>query len=120
MTMMTCSRPVDRKKGFPYDLRKTEEGFEITAALPGVALEDIKIRVDNEELLIQAERKDAENRDGYSRSEIYRGMMERLFALPSSVDTGKVDASFENGILTVTLPLKPETRPRAVNINTGK
>lgn len=116
--MMTCERPAGLEKGFPFEISRTGDGFVVAAALPGVEEADIRVTVDSENLTISAERKRDEH-VSVNRSEIYYGKMERVFSLPDTIDTGSVEAVFKNGVLTVSLPTRPETRPRAVDIKRG-
>jgi HSP20 family protein len=86
--------------------------------LPGVKIEDIDIRVENQTLTISGSRKfeKDETVKGYHRIERSYGEFVRSFAVPSTVDTEKVAADYKNGVLTITLPRKESARPRQVKV----
>jgi HSP20 family protein len=87
--------------------------------LPDVKREDIKVTVENDTLTIAGERKfDATvSREQYQQIERGYGAFERSFALPTTVDAGRVGATYQDGVLTVTLPRREETRPRQIPVN---
>jgi len=87
--------------------------------LPDVKREDIRVTVENDTLTIAGERKfDASvPREQYQRIERGFGSFERSFALPTTVDAGRVAASYQDGVLTVTLPRREDTRPRQIPVN---
>ncbi|SCX94966.1 MULTISPECIES: Hsp20/alpha crystallin family protein [unclassified Pseudomonas] len=92
------------------DISEKEKSFEITAELPGMDQKDIEIRLANGNLIIKGEKKDTkeEKRKGYHLSERHYGSFERVFNLPKGVDSDKIEAQFSKGVLTLTLPKKPE------------
>lgn len=90
----------------------------INAELPGLKREDIDIRVENNTLTIRGERKhQAEvKQEHYHRVERAYGSFSRSFALPSTVDAEKVAANFLDGVLTITLPMREEAKPRQIQV----
>ena len=96
------------------DVYETPENFVVKAAVPGMAPEDVDISVEDDVLTIKGEheQKDEVNEDHYLRHELRWGSFQRSLRLPPTVDAEKADASFENGVLTLTLPKKPEARAR--------
>jgi len=86
--------------------------------LPDMKREDIKVTFENGVLSIEGERtfeKDVAT-EAYHRSERGFGAFRRSFTLPSTVDASRVDASFQDGVLTVKLPRREEARPRQIPI----
>ncbi len=103
----------------PVDIYETgNHEIVIQTELPGLAKESIDLRVENTTLTIRGERKrSAEVRDEqYHRIERTYGSFSRSFSLPNTVDTEKVRADYRDGILTVTLPMREEARPRQIQV----
>ena len=86
--------------------------------LPDVAREDIDLRVENDTLTItgQKQRDKAVKEEQYHRIERTFGSFSRTFTLPPTVDAGKIGAEFKNGVLTVTLPLREDAKPRQIQV----
>jgi len=86
--------------------------------LPDVAREDIDLRVENNTLTItgQKQRDKAVKEEQYHRIERTFGSFSRSFTLPQTVDAGKIGAEFKNGVLTVTLPLREDAKPRQIQV----
>lgn len=101
------------------DIYEDERGFHVDAEVPGVKPEDIKVNVENNVLTISGERKlDGEqNKDGYHRVERFYGAFSRSFALTDKVNVDAIDAKYENGVLRLTLPKRPEAAKREIAIN---
>jgi HSP20 family protein len=108
------------------DIKETPDNFVVTAALPGVKPEDVNISVLGETLRIQAETKEEHeeakgNGNANSRwlvRERRYGMVQRVLSLPSQVKADEAQATFEHGVLTLTLPKAEAAKPRAIKINT--
>ena len=97
--------------GMPaVDICEKDKSYEITAELPGMDQKNIEIKLSNGSLIIKGEKKEdkEENRKGYHLSERHYGSFERVFNLPKGVDAEKIDASFSKGVLSISLPKKPE------------
>ena len=100
------------------DLVETTDELVLTADLPGLAEEDVKIEVEHRVLTISGERKSAtdETKAGYRRVERASGAFRRSLTLPEGVDSDAVSASFDKGVLEIRVP-KPEARkPRTIEI----
>jgi HSP20 family protein len=84
--------------------------WQITAELPGLDEKNVEVTVADNILTIKGEKKEEkeEKRKGYYRSERSFGTFQRSFELPESVDQNKITAGFQKGLLTLTLPKKPE------------
>jgi len=91
----------------------------VKAELPEMKREDIKVSFENNVLTIEGERKlvQHENGEKYHRVERGYGAFRRSFTLPLSVDPAQVSADYRDGVLTVKLPRREETRPRQIQIN---
>lgn len=88
------------------DVAETEKAFEIHLAVPGMKKEDFKLELNEGSLTISGERKfDAEKKEKNFRSiETHYGSFSRSFKVPESVEAANIKASYNNGILEVTLP----------------
>ena len=100
------------------DIFETEDTLTLKADLPDVRIEDIDVRVEQQTLTLRGQRKFTkdENVKGYHRIERSYGEFVRSFAVPSTVDTEKVEADYKNGVLTIALPKKEATKPRQVKV----
>ncbi|MCZ6596822.1 MAG: Hsp20/alpha crystallin family protein [Planctomycetota bacterium] len=94
------------------DLVETEDAFRVEAELPGVAKEDLELSLGDDGLVIRGEKRSERQTDegGWHRTERSYGSFHRVLPLPSEVQADQVEASFENGVLTVTLPKAPEAK----------
>lgn len=92
------------------DLVEHEKEFQVTAELPGMDEKDIEIKLSNGNLVIKGEKREniEEKKKDYYLSERRYGAFERVFHLPKGIDAEKIDASFAKGVLTVSMPKKPE------------
>jgi HSP20 family protein len=94
-----------------------ERSYWVQAALPGLHREDIEIVVEDQVLTIKGERKEEDSKDKtYFVREFSRGSFVRSFKLPNAADQAKVTATFQDGVLTVELPKREETKPRRIAI----
>ena len=102
------------------DIYETEnQDVVVKIELPEVKREDIKVTVENSVLTIDGERKfDATTaRDKYRRIERGYGAFHRSFSLASTVDASRVSATYQDGVLTLTLPRREDARPRQIQVN---
>ncbi|HXW96718.1 MAG TPA: Hsp20/alpha crystallin family protein [Gemmatimonadales bacterium] len=100
------------------DIFEDAEGIKIVEELPGVTPDDVKITIENNTLTIRGEKrqKAEEKATKVHRYERAYGLFERSFALPTSVDTEKVTAKFEHGVLTVSVPKAEKAKPREISV----
>jgi HSP20 family protein len=100
------------------DIYETENDLVLKADVPDVDLKDIDVRVENQTLTITGERKFEQQRTdkGYHLLERSYGHFQRSFAVPNTFDTDNINASFKNGVLTVSLPKKAAAKPRQIKI----
>lgn len=97
--------------GIPaVDITEKEQSFEITAELPGMDEKNINITLNNGNLVLKGEKKEESEgqQKGYYLTERHYGSFERIFSLPKGVDSEQIVAHFSKGVLTISLPKKPE------------
>ncbi len=88
------------------DIKETGKSVEISAEMPGMSHEDIDVSVHDGMLTISGEKKveKEEKETSYQHVERSYGCFSRQISLPDTVESGKIEAAFKNGVLTVTLP----------------
>lgn len=93
---------------------RKENNLVVRADLPGLTKDNVSIEVDDDVLCISGERADEsrDERDDYYRSERTYGRFFRAIQLPEGVDADKIDASFKDGVLEVTVPVPKVTTPK--------
>jgi len=91
----------------------------VTAELPGISKEDVELKIEDNVLEIKGEKKSQkeENKRNYSWNEISYGMFTRHIRLSSKVDAGKAKASYENGVLTLTIPKDEKSLLQRIKIS---
>jgi HSP20 family protein len=94
------------------DIAERDKSYEITAELPGLDEKDIEVKLSNGGLMIKGEKQEEkeEKKKDYYLHERRFGSFERYFRVPEGVDTDKIEAAFNKGVLTVTLPKSPEAQ----------
>ncbi len=100
------------------DLTETPDRYTLEADLPGVKREDIDLSVVDNVVTVKGERKNGRetHEDGCHVYERHYGSFQRSFRLPEDVDTEKIEAKFENGVLRVTLPKAEEAKPKRIEV----
>jgi HSP20 family protein len=100
------------------DIYSDEQNLVLKLEVPGVNEEDLNVSVENNTLTIQEERKfeKEEKEENFHRIERRYGSFSRTFKLPSTIDAEKVEASYEKGILKITLGKKAEAKPRQIKV----
>jgi HSP20 family protein len=109
----------DTELAFKVDVAESDTSFTITADLPGVKKEDINVSVDRGTVMISAKlEKASEEKEGdrVIRQERYSGSMERAFRLDGNIDTEKIDASFQDGVLRLVLPKKESSTQQRITV----
>ena len=103
------------------DIAEKDNAFEITADLPGMDEKNVEVQVVNGNLTIKGEKKEEkeekEEKKDFYLHEHHFGSFERSFSIPDGVDADKIEANFKKGVLTVTLPKKPEAQKPAKKID---
>ncbi|MCU6498476.1 Hsp20/alpha crystallin family protein [Rugamonas sp. A1-17] len=113
-------RDFDAKPLIKLDVAETEQAYSVKAELPGMKKEDIKVDVDGNRVTISAETKrESEQKEGETvvRSERYVGQLYRSFTLEKDVDDGKAEAKYQDGVLELTLPKKPNNGAKKLVIS---
>lgn len=91
------------------------EGFDVEVAAPGFKKADFNIELNNDQLTISSEKKANEEMkedEAFTRREFSYQSFSRTFTLPRIVETDKIKAKYENGILRITIPKKEEAKPK--------
>ena len=100
------------------DVSETDQYFQISAEVPGVNKEDVKINVEDGVLTIHGERKVEKEESNLKmhRTERFYGSFSRSFSLPANVDENKIEASFKDGLLNLQIPKTEEAKPKAIEV----
>jgi len=103
----------------PVDLWETKDAYQLRADLPGVRADDLEINATGDSISIGGEVKDQAEvtEDGWLRQERRVGKFQRASSLPIAIDPAKVEATFENGVLSLVLPKAESTKPRTIKVN---
>jgi HSP20 family protein len=122
-------RPAYAPTGANYtsgcDIAESADRYLVSFDAPGVQREDIKIEVNGNRLIISGERTRAKTDDQanndfqWVRTERSYGKFHREFTLGTNVDTERIEASFEDGVLNISIPKTAAARPRTIPIQTG-
>ena len=112
------ARPVLRPA---MDVTQDETGVTVRVDLPGLTAEDVTVEVHGDLLTISGEIKAAEEREGerYHVRERYAGAFKRSLRLGDTLDMENIAATFENGVLTLALPTRPEAQPKRIDVRTA-
>ena len=102
------------------DISETEQGFEIHAELPGVSKDDVQVSVKDNLLTIKGEKRqdNVDDTKTYKRIERRYGTFERNFTLPPNFNADMINAHFNDGVLTLSIPKPEEVKPKEIPIST--
>jgi len=110
----------DRYAGFSpsIDLREDEKAFTLKAEIPGIDEKDVEVLVSDDAITIKGEKKEEQEDKGkdYYRVERTYGSFHRVIPLPKGVNLDKVEATFKNGVLSISLPKTEEARTKGKKI----
>ncbi len=111
--------PGDGQWSPAVDIMEADGNLVLRAELPGIDEKQIDLKLDGNVLTLRGEKKlEKDDKKGnYHRVESYYGSFSRSFTLPDTVDLAQIKAEFKNGILTVTIPQKPEVKPREIPVS---
>ena len=98
------------------DIAENESAFLLSVSLPGIAREEVDLRFEDQQLILEGERK---KEDGlhYLQQERRYGKFRRAFKIKTDIDLENIKATFQHGILTITLPKAESAKPKTININ---
>jgi HSP20 family protein len=101
------------------DIYETENELVVKADLPDIDEKDLDVRIENNTLTIRGERKFEKKltEENYLRVERTYGSFSRSFSLPNTVNSEAIKADYKNGVLTVELPKRAESKPKQVKVN---
>lgn len=105
----------------PCDITEDDRSIRLQLELPGVKPEDIHLSIEDNVLSVRGEKRQVaeERNERVHRYERSYGVFERTFTLPSTVDSGKIEADFDQGILTISIPKSERAKPREIRVGTG-
>lgn len=106
----------------PVDVYEDEHNVTLKIEVPGIEEKDLDIRVENNTLTVHGERKfeKEEKEENYRRVERQYGSFTRSFTLPTTVNADEVKADYDKGVLKISLPKKPEAKPKQIKVNVGQ
>ena len=107
--------------GLALDVTENEEEFTVKASVPGINPDDLEITFTDGTLTIKGETRGEKNVDEahYHIRERRFGRFSRSISLPSNLDTDKIEASYDSGVLTLHLPKAEEMKPKRIEIKSG-
>src|SRR5271155_4860196 len=105
----------------PVDIYEDEHNIILKIEVPGIDEKDIDVRIQNNTLTVHGDRKieKEEKEENFRRVERQYGSFTRTFTLPPTVDSDKVSANYDKGVLKITLPKKAEAKPKQIKVNIG-
>ena len=118
--MFPTLRGLESESRIRMDVSETDDGYLVKAEMPGVKKEDIKVSINGNQVSISAEVKEEkeDKKNGVVvRSERYYGHQHRTFTLAQEVDDASAEARYQDGVLELSLPKKPETGGRQLAIH---
>jgi HSP20 family protein len=100
------------------DISEDDDNYYLNVELPGINREDVSVRYEEGLLSITGEKKSLkkEEKRNYHRVERLYGKFERSFRVPSRIDSEKIGAKFENGMLMITVPKLEEAKPKQIDV----
>ncbi len=106
----------------PVDVYEDEHNLVLKLEVPGMNEEDLKVSVENNTLTVSGERKfeKEEKEENFHRIERRYGSFTRTFRLPNTVDQENADASYDKGILKITLGKRAEAKPRQIKVGASQ
>lgn len=103
------------------DVTENEKAYVVKAQIPGAKKEDVQVKIDGNFVSISAEvKEEKEDKDDKAKSltrELYYGSLSRSFALAHEIDEKESQASFEHGVLSLTLPKRTDAKGTTLRIN---
>jgi len=106
----------------PVDIYEDQHGIQLKLEVPGIEEKDLDIKVENNVLTVSGERKfeKEQKEENFHRIERRYGNFTRSFTLPNTVDTEKIGADYNNGVLNIRLVKREEAKPKQIKVNIGQ
>jgi HSP20 family protein len=102
----------------PVDIVEREGNLILMLSLPGLTEREIELKIEGQVLTIKGERKSLESQGfTYHQMEGYCGIFSRSFTLPDSTDLENIKADYKNGILSISIPQKPDVKSRTIKVS---
>lgn len=109
--------PAEREMLLALDVQANEEGYTITALVPGLDADDLDLEILKNTVTIRGEFKSTEQEDAkYLMSELPSGKFSRSITLPTDVDATKVEANIKNGLLSLYVAKAEEDKPKSIKV----
>jgi len=106
----------------PVDIYEDQHGLQLKLEVPGIDEKDLDIKVENNVLTVSGERKfeKEQKEENFHRIERRYGSFTRSFTLPTTVDTEKITAEYNNGVLNIRLVKREEAKPKQIKVSIGQ
>jgi HSP20 family protein len=114
--------PVTDERAVPFvpafDVKETKDAYQFKADVPGIQEKDLEVTMTGNRLTVGGKRdqEKEERNDRYYAYERNYGSFTRSFTLPDGADADKLSAALENGVLTISVPKKPEVQPKEIAV----
>ncbi len=110
--------PVQHTWNVTVDVAENEDGYVVKASLPGINIDDLDITFEDNVLTLKGEMKLDETIDeeDYVIQERRHGQFMRSIRFPTAVDSNKIEATYENGVLTLQVPKMEEVKPKHIKV----
>jgi HSP20 family protein len=99
------------------NISESDNSFVFTLEMPGLTKKDVEVSLEDDNLVVKGERTEKQEDKGLLRREIRSEKYERSFRLGNAIEQDQIKAKMENGVLTLTLPKKPEKVGRKVDVD---
>lgn len=108
--------------GPPVDIYEDDQKLTFKVEVPGIDEKDIKVVVENNQLILHGERKLEKDikEENFRRMERHYGAFSRSFALPNTVDPDKIEANYAHGVLAIEIPKRARAKPKQIKVNVPK
>lgn len=100
-------------------IHENDQQLVLELDVPGVEQNEFEVRVEQGQLTVRGERKPSAGLETFRRAELRYGAFLRVFSLPDYVNVEAVTAKLKNGVLTITLPKREESKPRVIQVRVG-
>ena len=104
----------------PVDAYATEDAIILVADVPGLKPEDLDVTLEGDTLTIRGEIKPNQESKNYLLRERLTGRFERVLTINTPIETSKVEATFENGVVQIVLPKAEAVKPKQIKVNAVK